>query len=371
MAFYSIEKRTTSEGEIRYRCTVGVKKDGKYLFRERRTFSKQALAKTWGVSRVADLEANGIPSESKVSTMTFGDLMDLYMKNPHITYGKTKSETLSLIRKCEIANTPLSEMNQNTYIQHCQFRALQGAGPATTRNDIVFIGSVLSAAKPMFNVDVRLDDFNYAKYQMNKLRMTTSSQKRSRRPTQDETDRLIEALKVREKSSYKNIPFSEIFMFSILTCMRVGEVTRIRWEDIDHVQKAVVVRDRKDPRKKIGNHMKVALLGDAWEIVMRQPKREECIFPFRPKNISLTFAQERNRLGISDLRYHDLRREGVSRLFEAGFTIEEVAQVSGHRSLSTLWQVYTELFPKSLHDRYDELQKIKLSLKQEEPVDEK
>ncbi|MCZ4058236.1 site-specific integrase [Pantoea sp. LMR881] len=370
MAFYSIEKRKTSEGETRYRCTVGVKKDGKYLFRERQTFSKQALAKTWGVTRVADLETNGIPEENKITTMTFGELMDLYMNHPHIKYGKTKSETLNLVRKCEIANTPLSEMNQKTYIEHCEYRASTGAGPSTIRNDIVFIGSVLFAAKPMFNVDVRLDDFGYAKYQMNKLRMITSSQKRSRRPTQQETDRLIDALKVRELTSYQKIPFSDIFMFSILTCMRIGEVTRIRWEDIDHAQKAVLVRDRKDPRKKIGNHMKVALLGEAWDIMKRQPEKDECIFPFKPKNISLVFAQERNKLGIKDLRYHDLRREGVSRLFEAGFTIEEVAQVSGHRSLSTLWQVYTELFPKSLHDRFDELQKLKIKSIQEENKNE-
>ncbi|EET1132915.1 tyrosine-type recombinase/integrase, partial [Escherichia coli] len=65
----------------------------------------------------------------------------------------------------------------------------------------------------------------------------------------------------------------------------------------------------------------------------------------------------RSKLGIKDLRYHDLRREGASRLFEAGFSIEEVAQVTGHRSLNVLWQVYTELYPKSLHNRFEELQR--------------
>lgn len=366
MAFYSIEKRKTSTGEIRYRCTVGVKKNGKYLYRENQTFSKQALAKAWGVARVADLEANGLPTDAHISSVTFGELMDLYMDHPHIKYGKTKAETLALIRKCEIASIPISLITQKTYTQHCQYRASQGAGPATIRNDMVFISSVLHAAKPMFDIDVNIDDFNYAKYQLKKIGMIASSQKRSRRPTKDETDRLMLALKSRELTSYKKIPFSDIFMFSILTCMRVSEVTRIRWDDVDEAQKAVVVRDRKDPRKKIGNHMKVALLGDAWEIVKRQPRQAECIFPFRPKNISITFAQERNKLGIADLRYHDLRREGVSRLFEAGFSIEEVAQVSGHRSFSTLWQVYTELLPKSLHERFDKLQEMKVKLSEEE-----
>lgn len=60
-----------------------------------------------------------------------------------------------------------------------------------------------------------------------------------------------------------------------------------------------------------------------------------------------------------DLRYHDMRREAASGLFEAGFSIEEVAQVTGHRSLNLLWQVYTELYPKSLHEKFEQLQAAK------------
>ncbi|KMH82799.1 hypothetical protein SM79_02628 [Klebsiella quasipneumoniae] len=59
------------------------------------------------------------------------------------------------------------------------------------------------------------------------------------------------------------------------------------------------------------------------------------------------------------ISYQELVRTFPSRLFEAGFSIEEVAQVTGHRSLNILWQVYTELFPKTLHDKFDKLQKEK------------
>ncbi|WP_459448242.1 hypothetical protein [Erwinia amylovora] len=37
------------------------------------------------------------------------------------------------------------------------------------------------------------------------------------------------------------IPFVDILNFSILSCMRVGEVCKIRWEDVDEKQKAVLV----------------------------------------------------------------------------------------------------------------------------------
>ncbi len=90
--------------------------------------------------------------------------------------------------------------------------------------------------------------------------------------------------------------------------------------------------------------------------MQRQPKTSELIFPYNSRSITAGFQHVRNAPGIEDLRYHDLRREGACRLFEAGFSIEEVAQVTGHRSLNVLWQVYTELYPKSLHDRYAQLQ---------------
>lgn len=107
--------------------------------------------------------------------------------------------------------------------------------------------------------------------------------------------------------------------------------------------------------------MNVALLGEAWDIVQRQPRKSELIFPYISGSVTAGFQRVRSALGIEDLRYHDMRREGASRLFEAGFSIEEVAQVTGHRSLNVLWQVYTELFPKSLHARLEQLQKSRSS----------
>ena len=97
--------------------------------------------------------------------------------------------------------------------------------------------------------------------------------------------------------------------------------------------------------------MLVPLVGGAGEILQKQPRNDERVFPFNERSVAAGFQRVRNELGIDDLRYHDLRREGASRLFEKGYSIDEVAQVTGHRNINTLWQVYTELFPKRLHDK--------------------
>ncbi|ASX25904.1 hypothetical protein [Candidatus Williamhamiltonella defendens] len=59
---------------------------------------------------------------------------------------------------------------------------------------------------------------------------------------------------------------------SILSCMRVVEVYKIRWEDVDEKQKAVLVRDIKAPRKKSGNHILVPLLAEARAMCSASPK---------------------------------------------------------------------------------------------------
>jgi len=41
-------------------------------------------------------------------------------------------------------------------------------------------------------------------------------------------------------------------------------------------------------------------------------------------------------LGIEDLRFHDLRHEAISRMFERGMQVEQVRVISGHRTLDQL-----------------------------------
>ena len=54
--------------------------------------------------------------------------------------------------------------------------------------------------------------------------------------------------------------------------------------------------------------------------------------------------------GVQDMMLHDLRHEGISRLFEFGFAIQAVALVSGHTNWRTLAR-YTHLKPESLIEK--------------------
>ncbi|ERB62515.1 site-specific integrase [Vibrio coralliilyticus OCN008] len=355
MASYNIETRKLKSGELRFKVTVVVKKDSRIIHRESKTLKKKAMAKAFGTKRVAELEAQGVLNQAK--SVPLGVLLDAFMNERDLwnRTGRTKRYVIQLLRDCDISKIESNALLTSDLIEHCKNRRNAGAGGATIYHDIAYLRSVMKRAKPVFNIAANYQVFEEAVPVLIDMGLIGKSQKRTRRPTSEELSLLREGLQKRvnfRPNGNTRIPYLDILEFSILTCMRIGEVCKIRWEDLDQENKTVIVRDRKDPRKKSGNHMIVPLLGEAFDIAIRQPKNGERIFPYNSRSVSVGFQRVRNELGIEDLRYHDLRREGASRLFEKGYSIEEVAQVTGHRNLNVLWQVYTQLYPNKLHDKY-------------------
>ena len=356
MASLSIETRKLSNGDPRFKAVVIVKNNGSIIHRESKTFKKKELARTWGKNKQAQLEEFGI---NKHKTCLIGALLDKFMNDRFLwdNTGRTKQYVIKMLRDCDIANVKSDALRTSDIIEHCKNRKAAGAKPQTIYHDIAYLRSVMKKALPVFDIKANFEIFEEAVPVLIDMKLVGKSNKRTRRPTENEIERLKEGLLKRQNTRANGqirIPFIDILDFSILTCMRIGEVCALRWDDLNEGHKTITVRDRKDPRKKEGNHMIVPLLAGSFDIVKKQPQTNELIFPYNSRSVTAGFQRVRNELGIEDLRYHDLRREGASRLFEHGFSIEEVAQVTGHRNLNILWQVYTQLFPEKLHDKLRE-----------------
>ena len=61
----------------------------------------------------------------------------------------------------------------------------------------------------------------------------------------------------------------------------------------------------------------------------------------KPGSIRAAFGAALKRSGVgSDLRFHDLRHEAVTRLFEKGLNPIEVGMISGHRSIEHAAALY-------------------------------
>ncbi len=141
----------------------------------------------------------------------------------------------------------------------------------------------------------------------------------------------------------------DVLFFAIHSARREGEICRLEWNDNDAKARTGLVRDAKHPTAKEGNHRRFKYTPEAWAIVERQPKTSEYIFPYESKSICDAFTRACHVLGIENLRFHDMRHEATSRLFERGYQIHEVAQFTLHESWNELKR-YTNLRPEKVRE---------------------
>ena len=103
------------------------------------------------------------------------------------------------------------------------------------------------------------------------------------------------------------------------------------------------------PLTKNGSSREVPLSTKAAQVLARQRQRNDTPspFPVTANGFRLAWERLRNRAGLSDLRFHDLRHEAISRFFELGLNIPEVAVISGHKDPRMLFR-YTHLKAEEL-----------------------
>jgi integrase len=204
-------------------------------------------------------------------------------------------------------------------VDYAKMRREEGAGPYTCNMEVGQLGTVMRYA--VIPLKVTLPDVvSQARPLLTHLGLIGGGGKRERRPVEDELVGLLNHLKQ---------PYADAVAFAVATALRRSELCAVRWEHVDEAKKLLLIKNRKDPRKKIGNDQWIPLLPDAWALLQRQPRSSDRIFPIHPQTISKYFKEACKALGIPDLRLHDMRHEGASQLFEDGYSIEQAARAAG------------------------------------------
>ena len=98
--------------------------------------------------------------------------------------------------------------------------------------------------------------------------------------------------------------------------MRRSEILNLRWVDIDLDSGFATLFDTKN-----GEDRRVPLTKTARDVLSKLPNQDETVFPISANCVRLAWERCRNKAGISDLRFHDLRHEAVSRFFEMGMSV--------------------------------------------------
>jgi integrase len=332
---------------------VWVRRKGKSLTE---TFVNREDAKNWGLEAERQIDRGGAPLPSRVSRIVkFKDLINLHiadMTEVGKPPGRSKAATLEMLKR-ELGAKSVVDLDRGELLKFGRARAAQGAGPVTLSMDIGVIKLVVSHAAAVHGLDVSVEPINLARIALKRLGLIGKSNERDRRPTDEELEKLYRHF---DKNERYTIPMSRVIRFAIATAMRQEEIFRVTWSDYNPRTKMLLIRDRKDPREKKGNDQRIPLLAvsgfDAVALIEEQrairANEDDRIFPHHHKSAGTAFTRACTMAGVSDLHFHDLRHEGTSRLFEAGFAIQQVALVTGHKDWKMLRR-YTHLKPESLH----------------------
>lgn len=167
------------------------------------------------------------------------------------------------------------------------------------------------------------------------------TQPRSRRPTQDEIDRICLALGYSpdEPPETATARCGAAYLFAIETAMRAGEIVRMTPADV-HKEKRYVHL----PKTKNGTARSVPLSSRALAILeqlgpLQKDFEPVTVFGLRSDQLDALFRKGRDRAAVDGLTFHDSRREALTRLSKI-FNVMELAKISGHRDLRILQNVY-------------------------------
>jgi integrase len=332
---------------MRYTANIRITKNGAPVHRESKTFGLRTAAENWARAREVELEEPTAMIRAKHGRPSLASLIRWYIDEfkPVANWQRTKQSHLEFLERHPIGQCDALELTSAMLMDHVRSRRADGAGPATVANDLTWISSVLEAARSVNEVPVNPEIVQEARTACRELRLVKKSRKRARRPTSQELDALFDFFARRDRRS--ELPMCDILEFAIESARRESEITSIEWADLDVQSCSGMVRDAKHPREKDGNHRRFKCTPEAWAIIQRQPRTSEYIFPFNSRSIQAAFTRACKILGIEDLRFHDNRHEGTSRLFERGYRIHEVAQFTLHNSWNELKR-YTNLRPENV-----------------------
>jgi integrase len=313
------------------------------------TFATRAAAKAWAATVEQELEQLKATGVMQPKGLCLGDLIDRYTAElyPVKPWGRSKSADLASLKR-DLGSIPAGALSSHVITSHFQKRHKAGAGPVVINSQLCYLVGVMRVARTLWHLDVPLQAAEDARQALTSVGLVGKGKQRDRRVTDAEIAQLLEYF-----DSWQSIvPMADIVRFCVASAMRISEVCRLEWKDLHIKERTIEIRDRKHPKKKIGNDQTVPLLSaagfDAFEIITRQPHRGARVFPVNHRTVSAYFTEAVDTLKIGDLHLHDLRHEGISRLFAAGYRIEQVALVSGHRDWAMLKR-YTHVRAADLH----------------------
>lgn len=296
-----------------------------------KSFDTKQEAEKWARDLEAQVDRFGAAPDTRIlESTTLGELLERYKTEVSPTKRGSVQEIqrIDVLKRHDIAYRTMIGLSPQD-ISSFRDERLKTVAPSTTVRELAILSHVIEVA-------IRDWGLPLAKNVVKLVRRPVIRNERKRRLEGSEEQRLLEAC------DGGKIPFFKtLIILGIETGMRRGEILGLRWSDISHNRRVITLSMTKN-----GSGREVPLSGRAFDALnewkMRSNVDQPRVFPMAPGSLEQAWYRLLVRAGVEGLRFHDLRHEGVSRLFERGLNVIEVSSISGHKELRMLKR-YTHL----------------------------
>lgn len=309
-----------------------------------KSFVSKTDATRWARQTEAELEASALRVDRRVlDRTTMRDLFDRYREEvtPLKRGAASEKKRLDVFLRQPWAKYPLSKITPQIFSRYRDER-LRNVSPGTVIRDLGLLRSIFEVAR--LEWDMPMSDNPVAK-----VRKPKAPDARERRLQAGELELLLTAA-----DTTRNDWLRVGILLAVETGMRRGELLSIRWSDVCFSTSTLMIRETKN------GHSRRIPLTDAATALLEERGGDpaaagDLIFPVSGNAFRLCWERCKRKLAvdhpsIADLRFHDLRHEAVSRFFEMGLSVPEVALISGHRDPRMLFR-YTHLRAEDLVQR--------------------
>jgi integrase len=304
-----------------------------------RSFNTRTEAQEWARITEAQLR-NGVDTiPDAAAEPTLAQALDWYLEQetPKKKGREQETRRIRAWKARELTKLKLSQLTPMHFVEFRKQREAEGCAGNTIRLDLSLISNLFKAA--------RLDwGMPYLDNPIALLRKPKQGKGRDRRLSADEAKRFERALEACPKKLVRLA-----VLFAIHTAARQGEILRLKRTDVDFGRRIAIFRDTKN-----GEDRAVPLSKHALAVLRQLDTSAESpvMFPVTRTVITRAWRHILERAGIKDFRFHDLRHEATTSLFERGLSTMEVQKVTGHKTLAMLLR-YTQMDVGHLVERLD------------------
>jgi len=296
-----------------------------------KSFSSKSEAQHWAKQVESELTLGIYDLGPKPEDTTLLELLHRYNENitPYKKGAVNETYRINMWLKEPISKRYISTLRGSDFASWRDKRLKAGVGGSTIRKDLSIISNLYNIAKAEWGFEGLINPIQ-------SIRAPKLPRGRDRRVDVVEFQKLMDAL----NDTYE---VKVIVQLAIETGMRRSEILSVVWRNVDLKNRFLILPDTKN-----GEQRAVPLSSKAIELIANVPKNATGkIFLSKPNSVSQAFIRACRRVGIEDLKFHDLRHEATSRFFELGLNTMEVSTITGHKTLSMLKR-YTHLKAKDL-----------------------